>query len=104
MWFKICAPFIWVSLPPKVVENETRCFSKQTPSYKWTSFAVFALACFSCLSHAQVKPTDVKQLAKETPSSAQPLTFSAQDKLDAIRQGLVEAALDSLQGFKPRLG
>lgn len=70
-------------------------FSKQTPSFKWTSFALFALACFSGLSHAQVKPTDVKQLAKETPSSAQPLTFSPQDKLDAIRQGLVEAALDS---------
>lgn len=69
--------------------------SLRTSSATWAGLAGVALAVTSGLSYAQVKPSEAKQLAAETKSSAQPAAFSPQDKLDAIRQGLVEASLDS---------
>ena len=70
-------------------------FSLRTSSATWAGLAGVALAVTSGLSYAQVKPSEARQLAAETKSSAQPAAFSPQDKLDAIRQGLVEASLDS---------
>jgi len=69
--------------------------SRQTSAVTWAGLAGFSLAVTCGLSYAQVKPSESKQLSPEAKSSAQPAAFSPQDKLDAIRQGLVEASLDS---------
>lgn len=69
--------------------------SKQTSALNCAGLIGFALVLSSGLSYAQVKTSDTKKLSAEQQSSSQPLLFSPQDKLDAIRQSLVEAALDS---------
>jgi hypothetical protein len=69
--------------------------SKQTSARSCAGLVGFALALSSGLSYAQVKTSDTPKLSAGQQSSAQPMLFSPQDKLDAIRQSLVEAALDS---------
>lgn len=72
-------------------------FSKQKSAVSLACLAGFTLAMTSGLSYAQVKSSVAKPPSAENQASAQPQpnALSPQDKLDAIRQGLVEAALDS---------
>lgn len=64
-------------------------------SVKKVLAAAILCALFGRASYAEMKPSASKDLATESKQSLHATPFSPQEKLDAIRQGLVEAALDT---------
>jgi hypothetical protein len=71
---------------------------KHSPSSTFLKKVIAAaIVCdlFISPSYAQMKPSVTKDPAEESQQSLQSKTLSPQEKLDAIRQGLVEAALDT---------